>query len=145
MKLESVTHLLPDAAQTIVNVIGLVAAAKLIEQLGGTTFPVALRKSRLGEIRYEMLAEVIGSDAADAMTEHFGGDTLYIPRCTHAMRELMHREIRGSFDRMTRDDVSAVQAVAKLAVAYKLADRTIWRILKRPDAEQVSIEQSALF
>ncbi|VVE59835.1 hypothetical protein PCA31118_00031 [Pandoraea captiosa] len=145
MKLENVTHLLPEAAQTIVRVVGLVGAARLIEQLGGTTFPVALRKSRLGEIRYEMLAEVVGTEAADAMTEHFGGDTLYIPRCTQAMRELMHREIRREFDRLTGDGTSALQAVARLAVKFKLADRTIWRVLKRPDAEAMSVGQTSLF
>jgi hypothetical protein len=145
MNLENVQHLLPDVVQVLIRLIGLPAVVRLVEQLGGTTFPVALRKSRLGEIRYEALSEVVGSDAADAITKHFGGDSLYIPRCVTALRELMHRKIRDEFDVMTREH-SALHAVAKLAVRYRLSDRHIWRVLKRPDMNaQPPPQQNALF
>ncbi|MFC0695044.1 Mor transcription activator family protein [Paraburkholderia humisilvae] len=121
----------------LIRLIGLPASVRLVEQLGGTTFPVALRKSRLGEIRYEALSEVVGSDAADAITIHFGGDSLYIPRCATALRELMHREIRRNFDVMTREH-SAIHTVTHLAVRYRMSDRHIWRILKRSDVNAQS-------
>jgi len=132
MDFANVEHLLPEAIQTLIRLIGLSASVRLVEQLGGTTFPVALRKSRLGEIRYEALSEVVGSDAADAITKHYGGDSLYIPRCVTALRELMHREIRADFDAMTREH-SAIHAVTQLAVRYRMSDRHVWRILKRAD------------
>lgn len=132
MDFANVEHLLPEAIQTLIRLIGLSASVRLVEQLGGTTFPVALRKSRLGEIRYEALSEVVGSDAADAITKHYGGDSLYIPRCVTALRELMHREIRAEFDAMTREH-SAIHAVTQLAVRYRMSDRHVWRILKRAD------------
>ncbi|WP_175992329.1 Mor transcription activator family protein [Burkholderia vietnamiensis] len=145
MDFANVEHLLPEAIQTLIRVIGLSACVRLVEQLGGTTFPVALRKSRLGEIRYEALSEVVGSDAADAITKHYGGESLYIPRCVTALRELMHREIRAEFDSMTREH-SAIHAVTRLAVRYRMSDRHVWRVLKRPDmTAQLQPEQDDLF
>ncbi|MEX3688880.1 Mor transcription activator family protein [Paraburkholderia sp. BR14263] len=144
MKLENVAHLLPDAIKVVIRLIGLPASVKLVEQLGGTTFPVSLRRSRLGEIRYEALSEVVGTDAADALTKHFGGDTLYIPMCKVALRELLHREIRSDFDSITREH-SALHTVAELAKKYRISDRQIWRILKKHDNEALPCEQGALF
>lgn len=146
MNLGNVEHLLPEAIQTMIRIIGLPSAVRLVEQLGGTTFPVALRKSRLGEMRYEMLAEFIGPSAADAMTEHFGGESLYIPRCAAAMRELAHREIRREFDVKTKGgEASAIQIVAMLALRYQMSDRHIWRVLKRPDTVATESDQPTLF
>ncbi|PVX80034.1 Mor transcription activator family protein [Paraburkholderia unamae] len=145
MRLDNVKHLLPDVVQVLVRLIGLPAAVRLVEQLGGTTFPVALRKSRLGEIRYEALSEIVGGEAADAITQHFGGDMLYIPKCEAAARELLYREIRADFDGITREH-SALHAVAELAKKYRLSDRHVWRILKKHDDDGgTPTEQGALF
>jgi Mor family transcriptional regulator len=145
MNFSDVEHLLPEAIQTMVRLIGLPSSVKLVEQLGGTTFPVSLRKSRMGEIRYEALSEVVGTDAADAITKHFGGDCLYIPRCVTALREIMHRSIRRDFDQMTHEH-SAIHAVAQLAVRYRMSDRHIWRVLKQSDVNaQSPPPQEALF
>lgn len=144
MKLHGVEHLLPEVVQVIVHLIGLPSTLRLVDQLGGTTFPVALRKSRMGEIRYEMLADVVGMEAADAMTQHFGGDALYIPMCKAALRELMYRDVRAAFDELTREH-SALHAVSELVKRYRMSDRQIWRILKKGNDEGKPPEQSALF
>ncbi|MBR8084709.1 DNA transposition protein [Burkholderia vietnamiensis] len=144
MKFDGVEHLLPDVVKTIIKLIGLPTTVRLVEQLGGTTFPVAMRRSRLGEIRYEALAEIVGPDAADQLTAHFGGDVLYVPRCVKAMRELMYRSIRAEFDVLTRDH-AANHAVAQLALRYQMADRHVWRILKRADASERTVPQAELF
>ncbi|WP_047257985.1 Mor transcription activator family protein [Chromobacterium subtsugae] len=132
MKLDDVQHLLPESAQALVRLIGLADTVKLVDVLGGTTFPVSLRRNRLGEIRYEMLAEVVGVDAANKLTDHFGGDMMYIPLCKAALRELLQRSIREEFDEITRA-YSALHAVSVLAAKHRLCDRTVWRILKRQD------------
>lgn len=130
--LAEVAGLLPPAAQTLIAVIGLRATSELVRQLGGTTFAVPQRETRLGEAKFEALAEVVGPDAAMAMVRHFGGESLYIPRCRDALAEYIYREIRHTFDRLTRD-TSAVQAVSVLAVRYGYSDRHIWSILKMSD------------
>lgn len=132
IELSEVSSLLPPIVQTLVGVIGLRATSDLVRQLGGTTFEVPMRQTRDGEAKFEALAEVIGPDAAAAMVRHFAGDKLYIPRCRAALTEYTYRQIRQTFDRLTRD-TSAVQAVAVLAVRYGYADRHIWSILKMPD------------
>lgn len=144
MNFDGVEHLLPDVVKTIVKLIGLPTTVRLVEQLGGTTFPVALRRSRLGEIRYEALAEIVGPEAADQLTGHFGGDVLYIPRCVKAIRELMYRSIRSEFDMLTREH-TANHAVTRLALRYRMADRHVWRILKRADASECNVPQAELF
>lgn len=144
MSLSDVEHLLPDAVKTIIRLVGLPAATRLVESLGGTTFPVALRKSRLGEARFNMLADIVGTEAAERITTHFGGAPLYIPNCTQALRELKRRAIRAEFDELTRT-TSAIQAVAQLAQQYRVSDRNVWRILKQLDNTEVPGLQAELF
>lgn len=144
MKFDDVQHLLPESARLLVSLIGLRNTVKLVETLGGTSFPVALRKNRQGEIRYEMLAEVVGVDAANILTRHFGNDMLYIPLCKTALRELFYREVRAEFDRITQE-FSALHAVATLASKYRMSDRQIWRVLKKQDDAGNAPEQQGLF
>ncbi|BBF86296.1 putative bacteriophage transcriptional regulator [Aquitalea magnusonii] len=143
MKLENVQHLLPEMAQLIADLIGLPKALKLIESWGGTTFPISKNKRRDGQIRYEALAEVVGVDAANVMTRHFGGEVLSIPRCAVAMREVRDRMIRAEFDQETREH-PAVYAVNQLARRYQMTERNVWMVLKK--ADQVSeTRQEVLF
>lgn len=135
MKLEDVQHLLPEMAQLIADLIGLPKALKLIEAWGGTTFPISKNKRREGQIRYEALAEVVGVDAANMLTRHFGGEVLSIPRCAVAMREVRDRMIRAEFDQETREH-PAVHAVNQLARRYQMTERNVWMVLKK--ADQVS-------
>lgn len=81
MKLENMQHLLPEMAQLIADLIGLPKTLKLIEAWGGTTFPISKNKRRDGQIRYEALAEVVGVDAANVLTRHFGGRFCRFPLC----------------------------------------------------------------
>ena len=118
------------------------ARKELVAALGGTTFPVPKNQRRLGQVRYEALAEVIGVDGADALTRHFGGEILSIPKCEAALRELRDRAVRAEFDTITRDH-PAVHAVTQLARKYRLTDRHIWRLLNRVDRE--TLPQARLF
>ncbi|UJB30284.1 Mor transcription activator family protein [Chromobacterium sp. Beijing] len=132
MKLDDVKHLLPEMAQLIATLIGLPKAARLIDVWGGTTFPVSKNKRREGQIRYEALAEVVGVEAADKLTAHFGGEVLAIPRCAVAMREVRDRLIRAEFDELTREH-PAVHAVNQLARKYQMTERNVWMVLKKVD------------
>lgn len=142
MKLEHMGQMLPETVQLIAGLIGLPKTVKLVEVLGGTTFPVSKNQTRMGEIRYQALAEVVGVDAADILTKHFGGDALYVPRCAEALRYLRDRAICEEFDVESRK-VGSNAAVNNLALKYKLTDRWIWEILKSTDCSES--KQSALF
>jgi Mor family transcriptional regulator len=90
-------------------------------------------KRRLGQIRFEALAEVIGVEAAKVLTEHHGGETLAIPRCTAAILEMRNRAIRQEFDELTRTH-SANHAASELARKYHITDRWVYQVLSRADS-----------
>lgn len=132
MNLDEVKGLLPAQLLDIIEAIGLPATQRLVEQLGGTTWPVAKGTRRLGIIRHSALAEVIGEDAAAIVAREWGGVPLYIPRCETALRHLRDLDINSQFEQGVREGISANTLVNELARAYKLSDRRIWRILKQP-------------
>ncbi|WP_024302247.1 Mor transcription activator family protein [Pseudogulbenkiania sp. MAI-1] len=143
MKLDDVTELLPESIQEISRLIGYPAALSLVDTFGGTTLAVAKARTDKGIANFQYLAEAIGQREAETLTRHYGGDMLYIPRCYEALQELRDRELRRRFDEMCADH-SANWSVQQLALHFKLADRTVWRILKRP-ARMAAPEQPALF
>lgn len=134
--LSRVEVLLPPMARLLITVIGLRATTELVRVAGGTTIAIPLRETRAGEARYESIVELIGPDAADSLVQNFGGEAIYIPRCHVALTECVYREIRRSFDHITRG-TSSVQAVATLATRYGYSDRHIWSILKMSDRSDV--------
>lgn len=134
---------LPESAQNLVRLIGMPKTLRLVDHLGGTTFPVAKGLTRMGQARYELLAEVVGMDAADTLTAEYGGEPLYIPNCKDALRRVRDRGIHSRFDALVKAGYSANGAVAELAREHKLSDRRIWDILKvLPERQEV---QSSMF
>lgn len=145
MDLDNVQHLLPESVVQMVDLIGLRRTLDLVDRLGGITFPFALAKTRRGMLRFEMIAEIVGVDAANEITRVYGGERLSIPKCAAALREQLHRELRGEFDRLTAAGHSAIASVATLARQYRYTDRHVWRILKEADIEPEPPRQHALF
>lgn len=120
---------LPPSVENIIRLIGLPKTQRLVEQLGGTSFPVAKAQTKLGQIRYELLAEVVGTTAADQLTAEYGGEVLYIPNCKAAARAARDAAIHARFDQLVRE-LSSNEAVSLLAREYQLSDRRVWDILK---------------
>lgn len=137
MDLSEVTNLLPAVARAIVRTIGIQQTIRLVDRLGGSTFPVPLRKNAAGEIRYQILVETVGQEAATQLVGVLGGQEVYIPLCAAALRELRDREMRTEFDSMTGKDLkySALHAVAQLAIRYRISDRQVWRILNQTNRD----------
>ena len=135
MNLDQVKGLLPRQLLEISEAIGLPAAQRLVEELGGTTWPVARGVRRLGIIRHEALKEVVGETAANIMAERWANVPLYIPKCDAALRRVRDLEINRQYVQGVREGISANTLVAELARTYKLSDRRIWEILKQPEPE----------
>ncbi len=110
------------------ELIGLPKTLLLVKSLGGTTFLMPKRVTRLGEERYTILADIIGADAASALCRHYGGLAVYIPRCAHALRCIRDKEIILAFEASQGQSANAV--IAQLAHTYAISDRRIWKILK---------------
>lgn len=121
---------LPSSAQNLIRLIGLPNTMQLVNEFGGTTFPVAVGTTSKGQARFEMLAEVIGTEAADILTAEYAREHLYIPNCKAAMRKARDRAIHGRFDALSMQGYSSNAAVAELAREHNLSDRRVWEILK---------------
>lgn len=129
MNLDQVRDKLPAQVLEIAEVVGMPAALRLVNELGGTTWEFARGANRNGQIRVAALADIIGDEAAQRLTMRLGGETIYIPRCDAALRRLRDLEIHRQFVQAVREGVGARVVVAELARTYKLSDRRIWIIL----------------
>jgi len=114
----------------VVPLLGQAVAVELVRKLGGTTFPVPKRETRQGEVRYRMLVEVVGEEAADTLVYHYGGSELYIPRGARAIQEQRDAAINKEATAAIRAGKSTTLIVNELARKYKLTDRRVWDILK---------------
>lgn len=129
---------LPATARDMAEVIGLRKTLRLVEALGGTTFPVPKRETKLGELRFNVLADVIGVDAADILVRRYGSTDLYIPRCAEALRRARDAVICREYDRLIQT-MSGNEAVQRLARTHRLSDRHIFNILKREPVTTVNV------
>lgn len=129
---------LPATAREIAEAIGLPHALRLIEVLGGTTFPVPKRQTKLGELRFATLAGVVGVEAADVLVRRYGSTDLYIPRCAAALRRQRDLAIIREYERLTATE-SGNAAVQRLARSYRLSDRQVFNVLKSSPAETVNV------
>ncbi len=124
---------MPAMAREIAGLIGMPDTLRLVEALGGTTFPVPKRENRMGELRFNLLEQAVGVKAADILCKQYGGTNLYIPRCADALRRARDTEIIRLFDAEIRTGRTGTEVVAELALRYRLSDRRIWLILKGPN------------
>ena len=121
---------LPASVRDLVDILGMDTVLKLVRELGGTTFPVPKRETKQGELRYGLLADLIGEKAADLVVYHYGGGELYIPRCAKALQNNRDAEINNKFVQGCRAGSSSTDIVNSLAKEYRLTDRRVWDILK---------------
>jgi len=129
---------LPATARDMAEVIGLRKTLRLVEALGGTTFPVPKRETKLGELRFNVLADVVGVDAADILVRRYGSTDLYIPRCAEALRRARDTAICREYDRLIQT-MSGNEAVQRLARTHRLSDRRVFDILKNTPVATVNV------
>lgn len=117
---------LPETAREIVRLIGLPRAVDLFRTLGGVSFPAPQgeNNNRMGALRFEMLAECVGVDAARVLCREFSGTVFYIPKCERALLKIRDRRIVLEFDKGATAE--------ELALKYRLTERRVMGILKKP-------------
>lgn len=126
--LEETAHL-PEMIMLFISLVGKEATALLVNNLGGATFAISKNKRKNGQIRFAMLAEIVGEKEASTLTSHFGGETMYIPMCKEMLQAKRNRLIRADFDRLCQD-YSASETVNILSIKYRLSGRFIWQLMK---------------
>lgn len=134
------SSLLPDSIAQIVHSIGLAKTIALVDKLGGTTFPISRHQVARGDVRYFVLVDVVGVDAANILTDTYGGESLYIPRCNGLLIALRNHAICEEFEQLTAQQASPA-VVSTLARKHRLSDRWIWRILSLPSTLALSVSR----
>ncbi|EFX2000393.1 TPA: Mor transcription activator family protein [Shigella sonnei] len=129
MDIEQVKDLLPESVQQIADLIGYPATARLLDVLGGTTFPVGKGLRAIGAARAALLKQTIGEENARLLVKNFGGEVLYLPRCNSALRELRNRAFLNEFHQLRDDGVSSLMVMTRLCPKYGFSDRFAWQLL----------------
>ena len=75
----------------------------------------------------------MGLDAAQALVERFGTDTLDVPRCLAGMRMVRDRRIRA--------ERRAGASIRVLALRYRLTMRQVYTILANGDQDDAGAAQ----
>ena len=109
-------QLLPESLTDMVEALGLSATLQIVKAHGGTRLFVPKRAHA-----QHHLANLLGMEQARMLSQHFGGESLTIPRMANAMRTRRNREIVRRYD--------GGESVRVLAHAYHLTDRQIYTIL----------------
>lgn len=144
MDIEQVKALLPESVQQMAELIGYPATARLLDKLGGTTFPIGKGLRALGAARAALLRETIGEENAQLLVKHFGGEVLYLPRCDRALRELRNRAFLAEFSQLRDGGISSLIAMTQLCPKYGFSDRFAWGLLEK-NKNNVELQQNSLF
>ena len=132
---------LPESMRQIAEVIGLDGAEKLVRSIGGARFKFG--KGRQNTARMKLLHKAVGAADAAKLAAVFGGDELYIPRCSAQLRLVRNRRFRAAFAALTDGGkTSKAMALTELCPQFGLSHRTADKILAEREAVAV---QGALF
>lgn len=121
---------LPGSLNDVIDAIGIDAALRLVEHLGGTRLYVPERMTPEHPI-----VALLEHKQAYALAEHFGGDQIILPRCVAAIRAMRDDTIRQQ-----RNGGASTKA---LAIKHGLTERQIYAILAAGEPEE-SLQQELL-
>ena len=132
---------LPESMRQIAGMIGLDGAERLVRAIGGARFKFG--KGRQNTARMKLLHKAVGAADAAKLAAVFGGDELYIPRCSAQLRLVRNRRFRAAFAALTDGGkTSKAMALTELCPQFGLSHRTADKILAEREAVAV---QGALF
>lgn len=129
----SLAHL-PRTARDLIDLIGVAATLRLVDARAGQMIAVPKRLRVKGEAAFEVLAGVIGEDAAAALCERYGGEYLTVPSCKRAVLAVRDAELQVRFDGLLAEGLTARAVANQLAATYGLDVTSVWRASKRAGA-----------
>ncbi|HDR9035972.1 TPA: hypothetical protein QDB40_006735 [Burkholderia vietnamiensis] len=122
---------MPEQARHLCSVLGPESAIQLLNEFGGQIIHIPKKATNFTSPTLARIAVTFGESVIDMLAKEFGGEHLYLPMLTDAIRKMRDRTICRDFERMLRSR-TANEAVATLARRHKISDRQVWRILKKP-------------
>lgn len=127
--------LLPPSAQELARVIGLPAALKMVDYYGGLTLRIPHGETVQGRAMLDDIAKHISEPSAKALAQKYAGTALVIPNCKLAMMKARDAALLEDRRRLADEGLSERQLVQCLTLGYRLTERYVWRILKKPAPE----------
>jgi hypothetical protein len=129
---QALADYLPETVLQIAGVAGWEATAKLINDFGGSQFPVGRGKRECGEPRRRMLAAIMTPEQLEAFAHTFGGESSFaIPRCDRAKREWRNRRFINALLSATAAGESKRMAMTVLCPRFGIGHTTAWGLLRR--------------
>ena len=128
------TSNLPETARIMVEHLGPTLALKIIQIYPGLKFRVPQGVREDAPLRAKLI-EDLGEEDAQLVMEHFGGETLYVPMCAQAVRDIRDLRIIEDYGRNI--------SVDELALRENLSARQIETILKRTPGSGPTIRRRA--
>jgi hypothetical protein len=125
------TRHLPDSIQEMVNVVGLPATLKIVEERGGITLCVPTKVKA-----DNWLTKLIGENAMKSLVKYYSGEEIEIPLCQAAIKAAQDEEIYQNIQKGISQ--------AKLAREFGYTERGIRKLKKRME-QSIVLNQSSLF
>jgi hypothetical protein len=124
---------LPAGLQELREMIGTTNTLNLVKHYGGLYLKVP---SHFNDSH--QLVGIIGAAATLELIKRYAGTTVYIATAHTLLRVMRNIEISHRFE--------SGESASKLARIYKMSERNIWNILKRPETlRQARPKQRSLF
>lgn len=124
--------LLPPSAQELARVLGLPAALKMVDYYGGLTLRMPHGDTPLGRSMLNDLSKHLGEASAKALAQKYAGTALVVPNCKQAMQKARDAAILEDRRALAAEGLSERSLVQCIVLKYRLTERYVWRILKKP-------------
>lgn len=128
-ELSTIEELVQPIVHEFINLLGYQDTEKLIEKFGGMTFRVRKGKRLKDNRRREILIEHLGEDVTKKLEGYFGGEDVYIPRNTHALRAYRNQRFLNDYYALLETGESARFALMRLCPNYGVSDRWAQRLI----------------
>ena len=123
---------LPETARDLVDVVGMNAALRIVDQLGG----IRLYVPKIAKDDHA-LADLIGIDALKELVSMYGGEEIDVPRCAEAFRSMQQRRIIAELQH---------NSFTTIARRHGYTERGLRKMLRRAEAKgEVKTNQLDLF
>lgn len=123
---------LPETIQSLVDLIGIDATMRIVEERGG----IRLYVPKVADLDHP-IAAWIGMDAFEALVGMYGGEEIDVARCEIAMQSVKRRQILVDLQS---------NSIAFVARKHKYTERGVRKLLRRAEANgDIETNQMDLF
>lgn len=118
----------PEVILDINDLIGYEKTQVLIKAIGGIEFDFP--KGEQDSEGKTLLESVLGVELSRKMMQTFGGEKLYIPKCTAILKQLRNQNFIDELKESIEQGYTKKFSVQQLAIKYGFSERWAYNIIK---------------